>query len=106
MPSSQGNDIRGEDPGVGIDDRSQFCAKRRPNRIDVGYRLPVGTIFDEVVLMVIHTISSCGDHLDAVYDAHGICYGCKLRGEIYGFQRCGDCPWLACPMRGGKKEVA
>jgi len=56
--------------------------------------------------MAIHTVSSCGDHLDAVYDASGLCCGCELRGEIYGFQRCGDCPWEACPMRGGKKEVA
>ena len=56
--------------------------------------------------MAIHTVSSCGDHLDACYDEHGACYGCKLRGEDFGFLTCTACAWLACPMRGGKKEVA
>lgn len=55
--------------------------------------------------MAIHTVSSCGDHLDACYDEFGECYGCKLRGEDFGFLACKDCAWQACPMRGGKKEA-
>lgn len=55
--------------------------------------------------MAIHTVSSCGDHLDACYDEFGECYGCKLRGEDFGFLTCTACAWLACPMRGGKKEA-
>ena len=56
--------------------------------------------------MPLHTVSDSGDHLDAVYDEHGICYGCKLRNAKYGFQACNTCAWEACPMRDGKKDVA
>ena len=56
--------------------------------------------------MLLHTVSDSGDHLDACYDEHGLCYGCKLRDAKYGFQACNTCPWVACPMRGGKKGDA